>query len=502
MPTGRFALTAAELDGTVYAIGGATAGCSATGAVEGLNTATGTWTTKMPMATPRSSASAVSLKGKIFVLGGADCGNFFSTVEVYDPATNTWSAAAPMPTNRALHAAVALNGKIYVTGGAALGADGLFFFPTTLDVYDPDIDTWSTKKPLPAPRAVHAAVALDGLIYVVGGLGDMSTTVYNPASDTWTEKGAKFPDPRGDLTAAVFNGALYALGGTDASGLLALSRVDQYDVLNDAWIAGLPMLEARADFAVVSVGGALYAIGGQSDSEGIRVLRSVEVYTVAAADKVAPETVAVASPVPNAAGWNNTNVSVTLTASDNEAGSGVKSITYKVVDAAGFSGATVNGSTASIVVSIEGVSTITFRAVDNANNVGVERTHVVRIDKTAPLATLTLSPNVLWPPNNKMVKIRQSLSTSDSSGMPLVISGPAVASNEPPSAAGDWRVIGGELQLRATRKSKRTGRVYTVTYTVTDIAGNSTNVTATVTVPHRRPHHHDRHKHHDGDKDD
>jgi len=40
------------------------------------------------------------------------------------------------------------------------------------------------------------------------------------------------------------------------------------------------------------------------------------------------------------------------------------------------------------------------------------------------------------------------------------------------------------FQLRAERSGGGNGRVYTITYQVTDACGNSTVSTATVTVPH------------------
>jgi hypothetical protein len=42
------------------------------------------------------------------------------------------------------------------------------------------------------------------------------------------------------------------------------------------------------------------------------------------------------------------------------------------------------------------------------------------------------------------------------------------------------------LRLRAARNGSGSGRVYTVTYTLTDAAGNSSELSATVTVPHDR----------------
>ena len=106
------------------------------------------------------------------------------------------------------------------------------------------------------------------------------------------------------------------------------------------------------------------------------------------ADELAPQTSADASPNANAEGWNNGPVTVALSASDEEGGSGVSSIEYSLGGA--DSGAdVVAGDTASIVIDAEGVTTLTYRARDRAGNVEAERTLVVRIDLTAPVITIT-----------------------------------------------------------------------------------------------------------------
>jgi len=49
----------------------------------------------------------------------------------------------------------------------------------------------------------------------------------------------------------------------------------------------------------------------------------------------------------------------------------------------------------------------------------------------------------------------------------------------------DWVVSGGNIKVRAERCDSGS-RVYTVTYTLTDQAGNSSQVSATVSVPHNQ----------------
>jgi beta-propeller repeat-containing protein len=210
------------------------------------------------------------------------------------------------------------------------------------------------------------------------------------------------------------------------------------------------------------------------------------VYT--SADSTAPSTTATSSPAANAAGWNNSAVTVALGATDDDGGSGVKSITYSVN--AG-SPVTVNGATASFTLSTEGLNTISFNATDNAGNAEASKTLVARIDKTPPSGTLSLSPSQLWPPNHRLVKVTPSLSVADAGGGPVTVSGPVVTSNEPVTGSGDdtapdWVVNGKTLRLRAERADESAGRVYTVTYTLTDQAGNTASASATVRVTKTR----------------
>ena len=139
----------------------------------------------------------------------------------------------------------------------------------------------------------------------------------------------------------------------------------------------------------------------------------------------------------------------------------------------------------------DGEHVLEYRSVDEAGNVEEVKTLTVMIDNTPPTGSLTLSRGTLWPPNHKLVTITPTLSHADNLSA-VSVSGPVVTSNQPQSGCdaedvpNDWVVSGGSIQLRAERCSSLGGRVYTVTYTLTDQAGNSSQVSATVSVPHNQ----------------
>lgn len=105
-----------------------------------------------------------------------------------------------------------------------------------------------------------------------------------------------------------------------------------------------------------------------------------------------------------------------------------------------------------------------------------------------PSATATVTPDTLWAPNHKYETITATVNaSSDTSTITLL----SVASNEPDNGLGDGDkaddiviIDDFTFNLRAERAGSGDGRIYTITYLVTNVCGNSTTVTATVTVPH------------------
>ena len=118
----------------------------------------------------------------------------FGTVEEYDPATNAWRTRAQMPTPCNHFGCEAVNGKVYAIGGRLSGAF-IIGFPgkIAVQVYDPAIDSWATKAPMPTSRSGLNTAQLNGIIYAAGGevqdqqylAAFKAFEAYDPESDTW-----------------------------------------------------------------------------------------------------------------------------------------------------------------------------------------------------------------------------------------------------------------------------------------------------------------------------
>ena len=114
-------------------------------------------------------------------------------------------------------------------------------------------------------------------------------------------------------------------------------------------------------------------------------------------DTAGPTTIATLNPVANASGWNNSDIIVSLNATDNANGSGIKEINYVVSGGQSIPLTTVNSSIVTIPLNAEGQSIITYFARDNASNTESPHTLIVKVDKTPPVITNLPSPVVEAP---------------------------------------------------------------------------------------------------------
>jgi N-acetylneuraminic acid mutarotase len=261
MPTPRHGLALAAVGGSLYAIGGYNAGT--VGVTEAYNPSTNTWSPRagLPFPTePRGTNGAV-VNDKIYVIGGNAKGNCSSAVQEFSPANNGWSPKSPMPTPRCHLAVVALNGLIYAIGGTHTDGTAI----PSVEIFNPATSSWTTGHAhMPTPRSLLGAGVLDGKIYVVGGSNGSGALAvveaYDPATDTWSTKAA-MPTARTDVAVGVLNGILYALGGSTTAGQ-ALNTVETYDAATNSWQTNSPMPTRRGAAGAAIANGVLHVMGG------------------------------------------------------------------------------------------------------------------------------------------------------------------------------------------------------------------------------------------------
>jgi hypothetical protein len=212
-------------------------------------------------------------------------------------------------------------------------------------------------------------------------------------------------------------------------------------------------------------------------------------------DGVLPVTQATVSPSANANGWNNTNVTVSLTSTDERSGMAghlpgwVDEVRYSLAGAQTSDLQVVPGSSATVGVTTPGITTLTYFATDAADNDEAPQALTLRLDGAPPaIQGLPAAGCTLWPPNHKMQQVAVVSATDAVSGV-APGSLQVTATSSEPSDDEDVRVSadgagGFVVELRAERQGSGQRRLYWITATARDLAGNAKTATATCVVPH------------------
>ncbi|WP_295117508.1 family 10 glycosylhydrolase [uncultured Chitinophaga sp.] len=132
----------------------------------------------------------------------------------------------------------------------------------------------------------------------------------------------------------------------------------------------------------------------------------------------------------------------------------------------------VNSNSLQGVTFAKGTTTVNWSVSDVNGNVAAYSYNVVIADQEKPvISNLVVTPPVLILPNNQMRNVTLYYNTSDNCG--AVTTTVTVTSNDP-NAGNDWEVTDAHhVKLRAVRSNTGQYRVYTITVTATDAAGNT-----------------------------
>jgi N-acetylneuraminic acid mutarotase len=178
MSQARFGHVAALLpDGRVF-VGGGRNGSTYLSSSEIYDPSTATWSNGPSLVTNRYYASLTPLMNGDLLLAGGQISPSAATTNVLliDSTNLSTSLRAALSQARAFHSATVMkDGKILVSGGATTGgSDSL----SSLEVYDPFADTWSTLPSLDGPRHHHWSVSLSDGRVLIGGIGATPLTHY------------------------------------------------------------------------------------------------------------------------------------------------------------------------------------------------------------------------------------------------------------------------------------------------------------------------------------
>jgi len=235
----------------------------------------GVWRTAAPAPTKRTEVAAVTLRDKIYVVGGFEqpgLGNLMNlaitaSVEEYDPSTDRWTTKAPMPVGLHHVGIGVTGGRLYVIGGYMQSGFTVWQPVATVYAYDPATDTWTQRAPMPSPRGALSVTEHQGKLYAIGGYdrkaNSAAVEVYDPERNTWASR-APLPTPRDHLATATVFEKMYAMGGRlNGDYRRNLSATEVYDPITDRWALAADLPTARSGITAAEVGGRVYVFGGE-----------------------------------------------------------------------------------------------------------------------------------------------------------------------------------------------------------------------------------------------
>lgn len=203
------------------------------------------WRSAAPLPNPRCHLSAVEIDGIIYAMGGQHGHDNQiedqKSLEAYDPSTDTWTEKRSMPYRRSHFepGTFVLDGQIVIVGGR----DNDNYFYDRITVYDPQTDLWREAGKLPYTVVGPSAKMFDRRLVVSNGgeRGDWNPTVKTWATDFWINEETLgtpnhfkaqnavsiYPNPVGDQLHIIFkkqNIALTKVVLTDLFGKVILRK--------------------------------------------------------------------------------------------------------------------------------------------------------------------------------------------------------------------------------------------------------------------------------------
>ncbi|XP_035707332.1 kelch-like protein 10 [Folsomia candida] len=243
----------------IFAVGGWSAG-SPTAFIETYDIRADRWfLLNNTDSTPRAYHGLVAVGHFVYMIGGFDGQEHFSTVKRYDPVRQIWEERSCMLLPRCYVSCCSLDGIIYACGGyngRTRMASG--------ERYDPALNQWEMISSMNRQRSDASAASLRGKVYIAGGFTGtevlISVETYDPAEDQWTFI-QPMNTPRSGISLVAYRDCLYAVGGFN--GFNRLNTAERYDPEEPGpWRMIPDMSSARSNFAAVCADELLICIGG------------------------------------------------------------------------------------------------------------------------------------------------------------------------------------------------------------------------------------------------
>ncbi len=242
-----------ELGGKVYSIGGQVQGGVTDSNTQVFDPALGYWTSLALLTPTRYDHTAVASGDFIYVVGGRQTGGVPTpVVSVYVTSLGSWTTGPPFPDTRSNPAGTAADGVVYVIGGTGAIAGPILALSG---------GSWSARATPPFSASdVVTAATVGGKIYCTTSGGGMFE--YTPLNNTWAVKAVGLA--RGSSHAGASVGSrIFVFGGYEVASGLPSDILSVFDTASNTWTESTILVpEWHAGSVGVSLGSWIYAVGG------------------------------------------------------------------------------------------------------------------------------------------------------------------------------------------------------------------------------------------------
>ena len=165
-----------------------------------------------PLPTPRISAAVVNAAGRVYVIGGLRrVGRSAAQTnlnEVYDPESDHWTTGVPMPTPREVNAVIV--GDFVLVPGGTLHRAAM----SKVEFFIPQQNTWMTLPDLCKPMGAGSVVHLGSYLFLFGSFGADDRVVAYDLRDRTSRTITPGFKPARHTAAIAHDGLIYVIGGS------------------------------------------------------------------------------------------------------------------------------------------------------------------------------------------------------------------------------------------------------------------------------------------------
>jgi len=219
-------------------------------------------------------SSAALLGDAVISSGGgynAESWKHCYATSVSDPAS--WTEIAEMQDPRYIYTLTTVGDQVVATGG--FGVDGVL---SSVEMYREGALAWTTADwSLKSGVADHCTVAISATeIILMGGRVDSSAvdavTKYEVGTGSMTEL-PPLPEPMYGFACAIKDNKVYITGGVTNTSRLAHTHMLDLTNVEEGWMEGPKLNQARNTHFMGELGGSLYVLGGYDDAGEVSVER-------------------------------------------------------------------------------------------------------------------------------------------------------------------------------------------------------------------------------------